>query len=425
MTVPGKILSKLDPAAIDRLAARLPAGTVTVSATNGKTTTAAMAAEILKARFRLAHNRSGANLVSGVASTLLAAGDAELGLLEVDEAALPEVLRRVRPRAVLLGNLFRDQLDRYGELELIAERWRNAVAALPGSTQLVLNGDDPQIGSLGQGVVYGLDDPRVARPSLQHAADSKYCIRCGTPYLYDAAYVGHLGAYRCPNCGHARPPLEVIARDVELAGLEHAAFELVTPEGTRRIELALPGLYNVYNALGAAALARALGMSLDGIAEGLSRFSAAFGRFERIPVDGKRLLLLLIKNPAGANEAVRTLVDGGAPKVAVVALNDAIADGRDVSWIWDVDFEPLLEGIDTLVASGTRAAELALRFAYGGLDESRIVVEPALARALDRGLELTPSGGELVVLPTYTAMLALQRLIAERGLAKPYWERAA
>jgi UDP-N-acetylmuramyl tripeptide synthase len=425
MTVPGKLLSKLDPAAIDRLAARLPAGTVTVSATNGKTTTAAMAAEILKPRFRLAHNRSGANLVSGVASTLLAAGDAELGLLEVDEAALPEVLRRVQPRVVLLGNLSRDQLDRYGELELIAERWRDAVSALPGGTQLVLNGDDPQVGSLGDGVIYGLDDPRVARPSLQHAADSKYCIRCGTPYLYDAAYVGHLGSYHCPNCGHARPPLEVIAREIELAGLERAAFDLVTPEGSRRIELVLPGLYNVYNALGAAALARALGMSLDEIAAGLSRFSAAFGRFERIPVDDKRLLLLLIKNPAGANEAVRTLVDGGAPTVAVVALNDAIADGRDVSWIWDVDFEPLLEGIDTLVASGTRAAELALRFAYGGLDESRIVVEPDLERAIDRGLELTPAGGELVVLPTYTAMLALQRLVAARGLAKPYWERAA
>jgi UDP-N-acetylmuramyl tripeptide synthase len=199
----------------------------------------------------------------------------------------------------------------------------------------------------------------------------------------------------------------------------------VTPEGSRRIELALPGLYNVYNALGAAALARALGMSLDEIAAGLSRFSAAFGRFERIPVDDRRLLLLLIKNPAGANEAVRTLVDGDAPKVAVVALNDEIADGRDVSWIWDVDFEPLLEGIDTLVASGTRAAELALRFAYGGLDESRIVVEPDLERALDHGLTLTPAGGELVVLPTYTAMLGLQRLVAARGLAKPYWERAA
>jgi lipid II isoglutaminyl synthase (glutamine-hydrolysing) len=425
MTVPGKILSKLDPAAIDQLAARLPAGTVAVSATNGKTTTSAMAAEILKGRYRLAHNRSGANLVSGVASTLLAAGNAELGLLEVDEAALPEVLRRLRPRVVLLGNLFRDQLDRYGELELIAGRWREAVAALPEGTTLVLNGDDPQVGSLGAGVIYGLDDPRVARPSLQHAADSKYCIRCGTPYNYDAAYVGHLGSYRCPNCGHARPPLEVVARNIELAGLERAGFDLVTPEGTKRIELALPGLYNVYNALGASALARALGMSLDEIADGLSRFSAAFGRFERIPVDDKRLLFLLIKNPAGANEAVRTLVDGGAPKVAVVALNDAIADGRDVSWIWDVDFEPLLEGIETLVASGSRAAELALRFAYGGLDESRIVVEPDLEQALDLGLSLTPPGGELVVLPTYTAMLSLQRLVAARGLAKPYWERAA
>jgi len=187
----------------------------------------------------------------------------------------------------------------------------------------------------------------------------------------------------------------------------------------------LPGLYNVYNALGAAALARALGASLDEIVDGLGSFSAAFGRFERIAVDGKQMLLLLIKNPAGANEAVRTLVDGRAPRLAVVALNDAIADGRDVSWIWDVDFEPLLAGLDTVVVSGGRAAELALRCKYGGLDESKIEVVPDLARALDRGLELTPDGGELVVLPTYTAMLALQRVIAERGLAKKYWERAA
>ena len=135
--------------------------------------------------------------------------------------------------------------------------------------------------------------------------------------------------------------------------------------------------------------------------------------------------MLLIKNPAGANEVVRTLVDGGAPRLAVVALNDAIADGRDVSWIWDVDFEPLLDGLDTVVASGERAAELALRFKYGGLAENAIEVEPSLERALDRGLELTPAGGELVVLPTYTAMLGLQRIVAARGLARPYWERAA
>jgi lipid II isoglutaminyl synthase (glutamine-hydrolysing) len=429
MTVPGKLLSRLDPRAIDLLAARLPAGTAAVSATNGKTTTAAMAAEILRPRFRLAHNRSGANLVSGVASTLLAAGDAELGLFEVDEGALPEVLRRIRPRAVCLGNLFRDQLDRYGELELIAERWRAAAAALPAETVLVVNGDDPQVGSLAErhsaSVVFGLDDPSAGRASLQHAADSKYCIRCGTPYDYAVAYVGHLGDYRCPNCRHARPPLEVSARAIELHGLESSSFDLVAPEGTRRVSLSLPGLYNVYNAVGAASLARGLGASPDEIVDGLARFSAAFGRFERIPVGDKRLLLLLIKNPAGANEVVRTLVDGGAPRVAVVALNDAIADGRDVSWIWDVDFEPLLDGLETLVASGERAADLALRFSYGGLDESRIIVEPSLEHALDRGLELTPPAGELAVLPTYTAMLALQRLVAARGLARPYWERAA
>ena len=424
-TVPGKLLWKLDPGAIDRLAARLPAGAAVVSATNGKTTTAAMAAEILRPRFRLAHNRSGANLVSGVASALLASSDAELGLFEVDEGALPELLRRVRPRAVSLGNLFRDQLDRYGELELVAEHWRAAIDALPPGTAVVLNADDPQVGSLRGTVFYGVDDPGVARPHLQHAADSKYCVRCGTPYEYAAAYVGHLGDYRCPACGHARPALDVAARAIRLEGLERAEFELVTPEGSCAIGLAVPGLYNVYNALGAAALCRALGSTLGEIAAGLGRFGAAFGRFERIAVGGKRLLLLLIKNPAGANEAVRTLVDGGPPRVAVVALNDGIADGRDVSWIWDVDFEPLLPGLESLVATGARAAELALRFKYGGLDESRIVLEPDLERALDRGLELTPAGGELVVLPTYTAMLALQRLVAARGLAVPYWERAA
>ena len=425
-TLPGKLLWKLDPGAIDLLAAQLPQGSVAVSATNGKTTTAAMVAEILRPRLRVAHNGSGANLVSGVASALLEARDAQLGLFEVDEGALPEVTRRVRPKALLLGNLFRDQLDRYGELELVAGRWRAAVAALPHA-QLVVNGDDPQVGALARpgGRVFGLDDPRVARPALQHAADSKYCLRCGTPYEYAAAYVGHLGDYRCPKCGHARPPLDVVARDIELRGLDGASFTLAAAEGEEHIELRLPGLYNVYNALGAAALTLALGVGLDDVRDGLARFSAAFGRFERITIGDRRVLMLLIKNPAGANEAIRTLVEGAAPRIAVIALNDAIADGRDVSWIWDVDFEPLLDGLDRLVATGSRAAELALRFAYGGLDRDRIEVVPSLAAALDRGLELTPAGGELTVLPTYTAMLALRRTLAARGHVTNYWERAA
>ncbi|MFL6030280.1 MAG: MurT ligase domain-containing protein [Gaiellaceae bacterium] len=428
-TVPGKLLWKLHPTAVDRLAARLPLGSALISATNGKTTTAAMTAEILRDRVRLAHNSSGANLVSGVASTLLASHGAELGLFEVDEAALPEVAERVRPRAVCLGNLFRDQLDRYGELEHVADGWRRAVRALASDAALALNGDDPVVGDLARdrpgAVVFGVDDPSAARPSLQHAADSKYCVRCGTPYDYAAAYVGHLGDYRCPACGHARPPLDIVARDICLNGLESASFRLETPAGAREVRLRLPGLYNVYNALAAAALAGALGASLDDVERGLARFSAAFGRFERIAVGDRTLLMLLIKNPAGANEAIRTLVDGGAPPLAVIALNDAIADGRDVSWIWDVDFEPLLAGLDKVVATGERAAELALRFKYAGFDANAIEVVPALERALDRGLELTNAGGELVVLPTYTAMLALREVVAERGFVRPYWERAA
>ncbi|HEX6679615.1 MAG TPA: MurT ligase domain-containing protein [Gaiellaceae bacterium] len=429
-TVPGKLLWKLDPGAVDELAGRLPLGSALVSATNGKTTTAAMAAEILRGKLRLAHNRSGANLVSGVASSLLTARDAELGLFEVDEAALPEVARRLRPRALCLGNLFRDQLDRYGELELVAGRWRAAVGELPSDSRLVVNGDDPQIGDLGRGrdpatrTVFGVDDPRHAHTALQHAADSKWCIRCGTPYEYAAAYMGHLGDYRCPNCGHARPPLDVIAREIDLDGIERVSFELVTPEGSKRVRLGVPGLYNVYNALGAASLSRALGAGLDEVHAGLERFHAAFGRFERIDVDGKSLLVLLIKNPAGANEALRTLLAGEPPTLLLVALNDAIADGKDVSWIWDVDFEPLLPTLERLVATGDRAAELALRFKYGGLDEAAIEVVPELEAALDRGLELTPPGGQLVALPTYTAMLALREVVARRGHVRPYWQPA-
>ena len=425
-TIPGRLLATLDPGAVDRLAARLTEGTAVVSATNGKTTTTAMVAEILRPSRRLAHNAAGANLVSGIASALLAAEGAELGLFEVDEGALPELLRRLRPRAVCLGNLFRDQLDRYGELELVAERWRGAMANLPADAQLVFNADDPQLAAVGQArpgsVAFGIDDSRVARPALQHAADSTHCVECGAPYEYAAAYVGHLGEYRCPNGHHARPPLAIAAREIELRGLESASFLLATPEGSSRVELALPGLYNVYNAVAAAALARALGARQEEIVAGLQRFSAAFGRFERIEAGDKRLLLLLIKNPAGANEAVRTLVDGGTPRVLVAALNDEIADGRDVSWIWDVDFEPLLPGLERLVASGERAAELALRFRYGGLDDAAIEVEPSLERAVDLGLGLTPVGGELVVLPTYTAMLGLQRIVSARGLKRPYWE---
>jgi len=425
-TLPGKLVWKLDPGALDALAGALPHGVALVSATNGKTTTTAMASSILSPVHRLAWNRSGANLASGVASTLLAARDAELGLLEVDEFALPEVMRRTRPRVVCLANLFRDQLDRYGELEHIAERWRDAVAAVGDDTMIVANADDPLVAALAEGrrrrLRFGVDDPSLSRATLQHASDSKYCIRCGHPYRYGAVYVGHLGDYRCDSCGHARPPLDVAAREIVPDGLQGVSFGLVTPRGEARIRLAVPGLYNVYNALAAASLALSLDVELDAVVAGLERFRAAFGRFERFTAGDRGVLLLLIKNPAGANEVLRTLEEGGVPETLVVALNDRIADGRDVSWIWDVDFEPLLEQAGRIVVSGERAAELALRFTYAGFPRERLDVVDELGKALDRGLELIPPGAELVVLPTYTAMLELRRIATERGLTRPFWE---
>ena len=426
-TLPGKLVWKLDPAAVDALAARLHQGVALVSATNGKTTTTAMASSILAPTRILAWNNSGANLASGITSTLLNADGADLGLLEVDEFALPEVMRRTHPRVVCLGNLFRDQLDRYGELEHIAERWRAAVAGLDREATLVANADDPRVAALAEGrgstLIFGVDDSRRARTGLQHASDSKYCIRCGHPYRYDAVYVGHLGAYRCEACGHARPPLDVAAREIEPDGLDGVSFELHAPGGSLRVRLAVPGLYNVYNALAAASLALTLGVELDDVVAGLERFRAAFGRFERFSVGDRGFLLLLVKNPAGANEALRTLAEGGVPPTLVVALNDRIADGRDVSWIWDVDFEPVLEAAERIVVSGERAAELALRFTYAGFPRERLELVPGLESALDRGLELTPPGGELAVLPTYTAMLELREIATERGLTRPYWER--
>ncbi|MHB8060414.1 MAG: MurT ligase domain-containing protein [Gaiellaceae bacterium] len=427
-TLPGRVLNALNSAGMARLATRLEQGSAIVSATNGKTTTAAMAAAILAPRFRLAGNPAGANLSSGISTALLYTREADLGLFEVDEAALPRVAEALGPRVLCLGNLFRDQLDRYGELELLAERWRGVVASLPADNTLVVNEDDPQLAQLARTresvIRFGIEDERHGGP-LPHAADARYCSACGVAYDYKLAYVGHLGVYSCPGCGFERRKPTIWAEEIELAGLSGSSFRLRLPERTVTVRLGLPGLYNIYNALAAAALGYALGAPADEIVSGLESTQAAFGRSERIAIDEKRLLLLLIKNPTGANEVVRTLVAGGTPKTLLIALNDGIADGQDTSWIWDVDFEPLLGGLERLIASGGRAAELALRFKYAGFPEAQIEVVPAAAAALDRGLELTEEKGELVVCPTYTAMLELQALLAERGHADPYWQRAA
>jgi len=430
-TLPGRMLLRMQPDAIASLGRRLEGGVTIVSATNGKTTTASMIAAALAGDGRHpVHNRAGSNMSWGVATALLEQ-EGDEGLFEVDEAWLPRIAAELDPRLVVLANLFRDQLDRYGELERLADEWAELVAARAGRTGFVLNADDPLVADLGRddelqrrpGVTYfGIDDPAQALPQLQHAHDAKHCRRCGHPYAYERAFVGHLGHYRCPNCGADRPVPDLAAVSIELDGMRGSRFVLRGEHGERPVALPLPGLYNVYNALAALAAALRLGVSIDRAIDGLGAVEAVFGRVETIDVSGVALAILLIKNPAGANEVLRTLRLEAADADGLdlwMALNDRIADGRDVSWIWDADFELLAGAVRRVHCAGTRAPELALRLKYAGVDPDRLVVDASIERSLDAAVAVADR--RLFALPTYTALLELRTLLSARGLAREYW----
>jgi lipid II isoglutaminyl synthase (glutamine-hydrolysing) len=429
-TLPGRVLLGLDSEAIARLGTRLDGGTTIVSATNGKTTTAGMIAAILAAEGRApVHNRAGSNMTWGVATALLEQRGSE-GLFEVDEAWLPRVAGQLDPSLIVLGNLFRDQLDRYGEMEALADEWAQTVAARTGISDFALNADDPLIADLGRdshgrrrdGVLYfGIEDASQALPELQHAFDAKHCRRCGKPYAYERAFVGHLGHYSCPACGAERPRPEVAATRIELRGMSGSRSTVATPEGEVTLTLPLPGLYNVYNALAAITAAIRLGVAPGLAAGALAEMRAAFGRVETIEVGDVPVSILLIKNPAGANEVLRTLrLEAERERLDLwLALNDRIADGRDVSWVWDADFELLSGAVRRVVCAGARAPEMALRLKYAGWPAEAIEVVPEIEASLDAAV--AGSAGRLFALPTYTALLELRKLLADRGLAKEFW----
>ena len=429
-TLPGRLLLRMEPRAIARLGARLDRGATLISATNGKTTTAGMLAALLAADGRRpVHNRAGSNMTWGIATALLEQQGHE-GLFEVDEAWLPQVAGELDPALIVLGNLFRDQLDRYGETEALADRWAETVAAHGGRTSFVLNADDPLVADLGrdtdgkprEGITYfGIDDAAQALPELQHAFDAKHCRRCGHPYAYERAFVGHLGHYSCSHCGTVRPEPDVAATRIELHGMRGSSLSLRTPGGQLEIELPLPGLYNAYNALAAIAAALELGVAPELIGPALATTKGAFGRVETIEVGAKRISMLLVKNPAGTNEVLRTLrLEAAERQVDLwIALNDGIADGRDVSWVWDADFELLAGAVRRVTCAGTRAPEMALRLKYAGWPEEAIAVEPGIETSLDQAVAAAPE--QLFALPTYTALLELHKVLSGRGLTEEFW----
>ncbi len=429
--IPGLTALKLSPGILERLLEAVPQGFVFVTGTNGKTTTAAMLSRILSmAGHDVLTNRTGSNLSRGLVSHLIQRTDAlgrlqvqanSIGVFEVDEAALIAILPNVHPRIVVLTNLFRDQLDRYGEIDSISKEWGRIIDASGESLHVVVNADDPAVvhaAARGKGKIstYGVRNGRDGR-APDEWADSASCPVCSAQLDYHSLTYSHLGDYTCPGCGFERPAAGVAATEVNAVGLNPARFALRHGDSLDRIDLNLPGMFNVYNALAAAAAAFTLGVSREDIGKGLKGFEPAFGRAERLVVDGVELVFLLVKNPAGANEVLRSLRQDPEPANYLMALNDRAADGEDVSWIWDIDFDGLKA--KSIVVTGDRAQDLALRLKYAGLLGSELVTmdvnsESALSRVLG-------GDGKVNVLATYTAMLELRKLLVQRGILDPYW----
>ncbi len=407
--LPGAIARRIFPEILPDLFQQAKKGVILVVGTNGKTTTSLLIKAILTAQgYRLAHNATGANLINGLTTALLEHAnlfgqlDIDYAILEVDENIIPILLKSCSPTHILALNLFRDQLDRYGEVDTISQRWQQAIAPLPPETTIIVNGDDPTLNDLGQNLsqtvkFFGLNEPDLYLEAIPHAVDSIYCPRCGAPLTYKGVYLSHLGDYHCDSCGFAKNPLDIHSPDWGQI---------------------LIGVYNKYNTLAAALLAETLGIHRDIINEQIQSFKAAFGRAEELTIQGKPVRILLSKNPVGMNETVRAVTDlqqQGKTSIVLVVLNDRTPDGTDVSWIWDVDLEKLTQSPGKIIISGDRTYDMALRLRYCE-GNAELIVEPNLTKALDQALALSPADQTLHILPTYSAMLEVRQMLTGRKI---------
>lgn len=407
--LPGEIARRLQPKLLQLLSFQVKRGVILVAGTNGKTTTSLLLKTMLERQgWRVAHNTAGANLENGLMTALLENTnivgklDADFAILEVDENILRRVLQPIQPRIILCLNLFRDQLDRYGEVDTISKRWGEAIATLPTDTIVIANADDPTLSYMGQQLpqkvrFFGLKEPKQYLDEIPHAVDSIYCPKCGHLLSYAGVYLSHLGDYDCPSCGFAKGKLDI---------------------DSNQWQQILIGLYNKYNTLAAVLAAQELGVDESVIKGSISTFQAAFGRAEALEINGVRVLILLSKNPVGMNETIRAVNQAGG-KTKLLVLNDRTPDGTDVSWIWDVDTEKLVEAGGTLVVSGDRVYDMALRLRYsqpGNNSNVQLIIEEDLKSAIATALEHTPADETLHILPTYSAMLEVREVLTGRKI---------
>jgi UDP-N-acetylmuramyl tripeptide synthase len=435
---PGLVALQIDPDVISKVARKLPNGAIVVAGTNGKTTTSRMIADIIEASgLKVIHNRSGSNLARGVAATfvqqssLIGEPDGQIAVIESDEAALPEILRLVQPRLLVLNNLFRDQLDRYGELDTVGQKWKAAFANLPATTRLIVDVDDPTLANITDGLAaprtsFGLSAPEHRLAELPHAADAAICRKCGADLTYNELYLGHLGDWVCAICGFARPPLDVVGSDIRLDAMSSLTMSVrSSTQVLDDVTIQVPGIYNAYNVTAAVATGFALGIPSVTIRNALGQFQSPFGRAERVRYDGREISIALVKNPVGFNEVLRTITGGGSELAAptLIVINDEFADGRDVSWLWDVDFEMLAAGTLPIATAGIRGADMANRLKYAGVDEDRLIpLDGPIDQALATFLQKTEGAAEVSILPTYTAMLAIREALGNAGAVDRFWE---
>ncbi|MBR8836955.1 MAG: Mur ligase family protein [Stigonema ocellatum SAG 48.90 = DSM 106950] len=407
--LPGSIARRIEPRLLQLLSQQVKSGVILIAGTNGKTTTSLLLNTILERKgYGIAYNSTGANLENGLMTALLETTnivgniDVDYAILEVDENILPKVLASIQPRIILCLNLFRDQLDRYGEVDTISKRWTKIISTLPPETVVIPNADDPTLSYLGQQLpqrvlFFGLNEPEQYLDAIPHAVDSIYCPNCGHSLDYKGVYLSHLGDFHCPNCGFSKsqPTLD-----------------------SRKWPQILIGLYNKYNTLAAATAAKELGIDDATIEDTINNFHAAFGRAEELEINGKRVRILLSKNPVGTNETIR-VVTQSTDKTTLLVLNDRTPDGTDVSWIWDVDTEKLVERGGTLVVSGDRVYDMALRLRYSenkGTSDLNLIVEEDLRQAIATALAHTPDNETLHILPTYSAMLEVREVLTGRKI---------
>ena len=426
--LPGLVAERIDSQVTRKLADQLAHGVIVVTGTNGKTTTTRMVVEILeRAGHRVLTNRSGSNLARGIASALIAQAGrggrlaADVGVFEVDEASMPAVCEQLRPSVVVVLNLFRDQLDRYGELDTTAAVVGRAVAGLDGAT-VCLNADDPLVTSLaryaeGARVVwFGVDAEGWTPLPHDRAADSNHCPLCGHALHYDSVFFSHLGRYSCPTGHFERPSPEVALTAIELTP-DGTHLSVTSGENHFDVDVPLPGLYNAYNALAALAVARVRGVDVGVATAALRDVTAAFGRVELVDVSGRRLRLLLVKNPTGFNQIIQTFL-ADQPANVLMAINDGFADGRDLSWLWDVAVEDIAPSAN-ITCTGARGADMALRLKYA---DRRADLVDGIDAAVDAVVERTPAGQTVDVLVNYTAMLALRAGLDRRATLTRFWQ---